>query len=36
VVFLDEPLTPAIMAAMSLVGVGIFLANRRPPIPASH
>ncbi|HQU88736.1 MAG TPA: DMT family transporter [Denitromonas sp.] len=30
VVFLDEPLTPPIMIAMTLVGVGIWLANRRP------
>lgn len=30
VAFLDEPLTPAIIGAMTLVGIGIFLANRPP------
>lgn len=33
VAFLDEPLTPAIIAAMTLVGIGIFLANRPPQGP---
>lgn len=32
VVLLDEPLTPAIMSAIALVGVGIWLANRPVPV----
>lgn len=34
VILLDEPLTPSLMIAMSLVAAGIYLVNRKPKIKA--
>jgi drug/metabolite transporter (DMT)-like permease len=28
---LGEPITPSLLAAMTLVGLGIYLVNRNPP-----